>query len=89
MSGHCGAPQQPAFHENLVALTGTAEQVAAAAKADRVSYAKAGEDGAEDYLMDHSGFIYLMDPEGKYLAHFPHNATAEEMSAALSGSAGS
>jgi len=83
------AAYAPNFHEDLVALTGTAEQVAAAAKAYRVYYAKAGEEGADDYLMDHSGFIYLMGPEGEYLAHFPHNATAEEMSAALRGYLGS
>ena len=83
------ADYAPNFHENLVALTGTAEQVAAAAKAYRVYYAKAEAEGVEGYLMDHSGFIYLMDREGKYLANFSHNATAEDMSKALRGYVGS
>ncbi len=79
----------PHFHEDLVALTGTAEQVAGAAKAYRVYYAKAEDDGTGDYLMDHSGFIYLMDREGGYRAHFPHSATAEQIAAGLEQHIGS
>ena len=52
------------FHESLVALTGTPEQIAAAAEAYRVYYAKAEVEGG-DYLMDHSAFIFLMGPEGR------------------------
>lgn len=77
------AAYAPHFHEALVALTGTAEQVAAAAKAYRVYYAKAEDDGSSDYLMDHSSFIYLMDRAGDYLAHFAHNATADAMAEEL------
>ena len=79
----------PHFHEDLVALTGTAEQVAGAAKAYRVYYAKAEGDATGDYLMDHSGFIYLMDRAGGYRAHFPHNATAAEIAAGLARHIGS
>ncbi len=77
------AAYAPHFHDRLVALTGTREQVAKAAKAYRVYYAKAEDAGASDYLMDHSIFIYLMDPEGRYLAHFAHNATPEDIVGAL------
>ena len=71
------------FHPRLVALTGDAAQVAAAAKAYRVYYRKAEEDASTDYLVDHSSFIYLMDGEGLYVTHFPHNATAEEIAERL------
>ena len=67
------------FHEALVALTGTAEQVAAAAKAYRVHYAKGEEGGTSDYLTAHTSFIYLMNRSGRYLTHFAQNATAEAM----------
>ena len=79
----------PHFHEDLVALTGTAEQVAAAAKAYHVYYAKAEDGGTGDYLMDHSGFIYLMDRAGGYLTHFSHSATAAEIAAGLRQHVGS
>lgn len=82
------AAYAPHFHERLVALTGTAAQVAAAAKAYRVYYAKVEDDSASDYLVDHSGFIYLMDPEGRYLTHFAHDATPDEILQALVRGAG-
>lgn len=74
------AQYAPLFHPRLVALTGTLEEIKQAASAYRVYFAKAGEvaDNA-DYLMDHSTFIYLVGPDGKYRTHFSHSATAEEM----------
>lgn len=73
------------FHPRLIALTGTLEQVAVAAKAYRVYYAKgqSAVAGSEDYLMDHTAFIYVMGRDGKYLSHFPPGATAEQMAAAI------
>ena len=69
------------FHPRLVALTGTPKQVAAAAKAYRVYYAKAKSEGSDpnDYLMDHSSVIYLMGPDGKFQQHFSHGTDGEAM----------
>jgi cytochrome oxidase Cu insertion factor (SCO1/SenC/PrrC family) len=69
-----------AFHPKLIGLTGTVEQIKAAAHSFRVYYAKAKE--AEDpdgYLMAHSGYIYLMTPNGKYEAVFTeaHHSTEQ------------
>ena len=72
------------FHPEMVALTGSMEQIETAAKAYRVYYRKVESEDATDYLVDHSGFIYLMDAEGNYLSHFPHNVTTEELAKALS-----
>jgi protein SCO1/2 len=83
------AAYAPHFHQRLVALTGSTAQVAAAAKAYRVFYAKAVDDSASDYLMDHSGFIYLMDPDGSYRTHFTHDATPETILQTLRRPAGS
>jgi protein SCO1 len=66
------------FEPAPTGLTGTAEQIAAAARAWRVYY-RLHDDGGEDYLVDHSSFVYLMDREGRYLAHFGHAATPEQM----------
>lgn len=65
------------FHPRMVGLTGTDGEVAQAAKAYRVYYAKAGE--GEDYLMDHSSFTYLMGPNGTYLAHFSYGTPPDKM----------
>jgi protein SCO1 len=67
------------FEPGPVGLTGAAEQVEAAAKGYRVYYRLHDEGGEQDYLVDHSSFVYLMDREGRYLAHFGHAATPEQM----------
>lgn len=71
------------FHPRLLALTGTEEQVAGAAKSYRIFYQKVEEESASDYLMDHSSIIYLMGPDGSYLSHFTHASTAEDIAKAL------
>jgi protein SCO1/2 len=65
------------FTPRLVALSGTPEEIAAAAKVYRIYYKKVGE-GA-DYSMDHTALVYVMGPDGGYLAHYPANATADDI----------
>jgi protein SCO1 len=71
-----------AFHPRLIGLTGSPEQVAAAAKAFAVYYQK-GEETAGGYLMDHSRAAYLMDPEGKPIAILPIDQSPEAVAAEL------
>jgi len=66
-----------------MALTGTPEEVAVAAKAYRIYYQKVQEPDASDYLMDHSSIIYLMGPDGNYLSHFTHASTADDIAEGL------
>lgn len=73
------------FHTKLVGLTGSEEDIKAAAKAYRVYYVKADDAATNpNYLVDHSTFIYLMSPTGQYLSHFPYGITSEEMAAKIS-----
>lgn len=72
------------FHPRLIGLTGSAEDVARAAKAYRVYYAKAkGEEAGEDYLMDHSSIIYLMGPKGEFVKHFTYTSDADALAKAI------
>lgn len=60
-----------AFSDDLIGLTGTAEQVDQAAKAFAVYYAR-GEGSEEGgYLMDHSRGAYLMGRKGEPIALLP------------------
>ncbi|MEM1138761.1 MAG: SCO family protein [Pseudomonadota bacterium] len=69
-----------AFHPALVGLTGELEAVQDAAKAYRVYFAKIPDpDVPGAYTMDHSSLYFLMDEEGKYLAHFNHATTPSAM----------
>jgi protein SCO1/2 len=73
----------PLFSPRVVGLTGTPEQVAAAAKAYRVYFNKVEQDDPDAYLMDHSTFIYLMGPEGEYRRHFGADAAPQEIAEGL------
>lgn len=73
----------PAFPEGLIGLTGTPEQVAAVASAYRVAFRRADGETEDDYLMDHSSIIYLMDSEGRFVDVFAHGADPQAMAARL------
>jgi protein SCO1/2 len=72
-----------AVDERLWGLTGSAAQVAQAAKAYRVFYRKATPQGGGEYLVDHTSLVYLMGPDGTYRAHFTHETTPERMAEIL------
>lgn len=42
---------------------------------------------SDNYMVDHSSFIYLMSKEGEYITHFPHTIAPEELAKKLSESA--
>ncbi len=72
------------FHPRLVGLTGTADEIASVAKAYRVYYSKVENNaGPDNYLMDHSTIIYLMDRQGRFLKHFTYTTDAPAFAQAL------
>ena len=71
-----------AFDAPILALSGTPEEIAQAAKGYRVYYAKHAEAGG-DYSMDHSSVIYVMDPEGRFTASFTQENSPEEIAERL------
>lgn len=77
------AQYMPSFHPRYIGLTGSPEAIAKAAKAYRVYYAKSANKSGEDYLMDHSSIIYLMDKEGTFLKHFSYGTDARTLAKAI------
>ena len=75
------------FHPLITGLTGSDEQVKKVAKAYGVYYAKAKDDRnlIDDYLLDHSGGIYLMGPDGKFITRFSHSKSPEEITKKIKG----
>lgn len=64
------------FHPRLIGLTGTPEQIRAVADSYKAYYAKYTPPDGGVYLIDHTGFTYLMDRDGKYLGFFPPGTSA-------------
>lgn len=65
------------YHASFVGLTGTDAQIAQAKDAYKVYAAKAAGGDDVNYLMDHSGYIYLMSADDTLLEVFNSDATAE------------
>jgi protein SCO1/2 len=68
------------FDRRIVGLTGNQRQIAEVAKeygAYGVAHTHAA--GASDYLVDHSTYIYLMDPQGKFVRGFDAETPADEI----------
>jgi protein SCO1/2 len=70
----------------IVGLTGTPQQIAAAAQEYGVYYEprKSGP-GAGDYVMDHSTYFYLMDAEGKFVRGFDADTPGERIAEVVRG----
>ena len=72
-----------AFGPRFVGLTGDSQSIAAAARAYRVYYKKHPLQGG-GYAMDHSSVIYLMGPDGKFIANYDAKIGVDAFKTALS-----
>jgi protein SCO1 len=66
----------PGFPKGIIGLTGTPDQVKAAAKAYRAYYEKDGT--GETYLVNHTSLIYLMNPKGDFSRVLAYGQTPDE-----------
>ena len=72
------------FHPRLVGLTGSAEDLAAAAKSYRVYFQKVSDEkNPESYTYDHSAMYYLMGKDGAFVAPINHSTDVDELVRAL------
>lgn len=78
------------FHPRFLGLRGSPEQVALAAQTYGVIYMKAAVQPREGksagnafYLLDHSVYIYLLGPDGRFLAAFSHGIDPKQLAAGI------
>jgi cytochrome oxidase Cu insertion factor (SCO1/SenC/PrrC family) len=71
------------FDKRIIGLAGTEEQVTQAASAYKAYFSKATNSEGNE-TVDHSGFIYIMDKNGKYVKHFSYDASAQDVAGAVS-----
>jgi protein SCO1/2 len=70
------------FDRRFIGLRGSAAETAAVAKAYRVFYRKRPLPG-NDYAMDHTSLIYLMNPDGKFEGDYAPTESADMIAADL------
>jgi len=73
----------PLFHERLVGLTGTEQEVRDVATKYRVFYRRFEDPSYTYYLMDHTSFVYLLSPTGEIASMFRYQTPPEEMAATI------
>jgi protein SCO1/2 len=73
------------YHPDLIGLTGSPDQIEAAAQAYRVFYRRVESPEFAEYLMDHSSQVYLVGPEGRVLDMFSPGTAPEAMAERIGG----
>jgi protein SCO1 len=72
------------FHPDIIGLTGTWEQIKQVCKSYRVYFSTPeGVKKGQDYLVDHSIYFYLMDPEGDFVEALGRQHSPEEAAAII------
>ena len=68
------------FHPSYIGLVGSYEDTKAICRQYRVYFSTPpNADPKGDYLVDHSIFVYLMDPEGKFVEAFGQSVGADQI----------
>jgi cytochrome oxidase Cu insertion factor (SCO1/SenC/PrrC family) len=66
------------FDAGFIGLTGSPDAIKSLAKSYRFYYRPTHTSASGDYLVDHSTFLYLIGPDGRFITNFGRNASAEE-----------
>jgi cytochrome oxidase Cu insertion factor (SCO1/SenC/PrrC family) len=72
-----------AFHPRLIGLTGSLAEIRKTAIAYKTFFAKQGIAARENYSVDHTGFIYLVGKDGRYLGFLPPGLAPDAIADAI------
>ena len=68
------------FDQRILGLTGTKDQIAGVVKEYHLYVSKdKSESGGDDYFVSHSSYIYLMNPQGKFVDVIPSGTAGDEI----------
>ena len=70
------AEYMPMFHPRFIGMYGTREELKQVTDAFSVSYAKIPGTSSTSYTMDHTAYVFLIDPTGRLRLKVPHGQNA-------------
>ncbi|WND04137.1 SCO family protein [Temperatibacter marinus] len=73
----------PGFHPNFIGLTSDLETIQKVAPQYKIYFTKTGGTGNNDYLVNHSNYIILMNKEGSFLKLFTAIDTPQQIATTL------
>jgi cytochrome oxidase Cu insertion factor (SCO1/SenC/PrrC family) len=71
------------FHPRLIGLTGSLAEIRKTAIAYRTFFSKNGVTTPDHYSVDHTGFIYLLGKDGRYLGFLPPGLAPDAIADAI------
>jgi cytochrome oxidase Cu insertion factor (SCO1/SenC/PrrC family) len=73
----------PSFHPRLIGLTGSLAEIRKTAVAYKTFFAKSNAATPGNYSVDHTGFIYLVGKDGRYLGFLPPGLAPDAIADAI------
>ncbi|XP_054159343.1 protein SCO1 homolog, mitochondrial-like [Oppia nitens] len=71
------------FSDEIIGLTGSKDQIEAATRAYRVYYSAGPRDHEDDYIVDHTIIMYLVNPKGEFVDYYGQTKTADDVCTGL------